>query len=215
LYRIDEIPEWMTDNKYILGSYRAGYTLKMCLRSIFSWHNETMNVWTHLLGLIFFAGFGASLFVRVLEPVFSHFLAFACEPELKWMYLSMICVLGSVGLIGPFYGFWTTPEFHMWKMLVYTCMVGSGVFPIIHVNFIMPASSSAPFAIGLALEIFLYFSGMIIYILKAPERWFPGRFDCWLHSHQIWHVFVLMAALVHFFTIAGMYLHWEGMVHHC
>lgn len=271
LYTIDEIPRWMADNKYILGSYRAGYTFFMCLRSIFALHNETMNVWTHLLGFFFFGAFGVAMFIHVLEPKVSHYflfalmsvscmaclgcstvfhlfsahynervcrrlhtldyfgitclvigsfvptcyLAFACQPHLKWAYLAMIFILGSVGLVGPFYSFWTTPEFHSYKMLVYTFMVGSGVFPIIHVNFIMPPSSSAPFAVGLALEIFLYLVGMLIYIFKAPERFFPGRFDIWFHSHQIWHVFVLLAAMVHFFTVAGMYMHWETMEHHC
>jgi adiponectin receptor len=271
LYHISEIPEWMTDNKFILHGYRAGYTMKMCVRSLFSLHNETMNVWTHLLGFLFFAAFGVAMFLYVLSPVWLHyfifglmsvscmaclccstvfhlfsahynesicrrlhsldyfgitclvigsfvpmcFLAFACEPELKWMYLTMICVLGFVGLVGPFYSFWTTPEFKTYKMLVYTFMVGSGVFPIIHVNFIMPVSSSAPFATGMALELLLYLTGMLIYIFKAPERFFPGRFDIWFHSHQVWHVFVLLAAMVHFFTVAGMYLHWEHMEHHC
>jgi adiponectin receptor len=271
LYHISEIPEWMADNRFILHGYRAGYTLKMCLRSLLTLHNETMNVWTHLVGFFFFAAFGITMFRDVLSPVFTHyvifalmtlscmaclccstifhlfsahyneqacrrlhtldyfgitclvigsfvpicFLAFACEPQLKWMYLTMISVLGFVGLVGPFYSFWTTPEFATYKMLVYVVLVGSGVFPIIHVNFIMPPSSSAPFATGLALEIFLYLTGMLIYIFKAPERWFPGRFDVWLHSHQVWHVFVLLAAMVHFFTTAGMYMHWEEMEHHC
>ena len=39
---------------YILGGYRVNYTLVQCLRSIFSWHNETVNIWTHLLPLICF-----------------------------------------------------------------------------------------------------------------------------------------------------------------
>lgn len=271
LYHISEVPEWMTDNKFIHYGYRAGYNMQMCLRSVFALHNETMNVWTHLVGFFCFAMFGVMIFLHVLKPVSLHYfifgfmsvscmaclgcstvfhlfschynesvcrrlhtldyfgitcliigsfvptcyLAFACEPELRWMYLAMIGVLGSVGLVGPFYGFWTTPEFHSYKMMIYTCIVGSGVFPIIHVNFIMPPSSSAPFAMGMALELLLYLTGMLIYIFKVPERLFPGRFDVWLHSHQIWHVFVLIAAMVHFFTATGMYLHWETMEHHC
>ena len=31
-------------------------------------------------------------------------------------------------------------------------------------------------------------SGAIIYANRVPERWFPGKFDLWLHSHQLFHV---------------------------
>jgi hypothetical protein len=30
--------------------------------------------------------------------------------------------------------------------------------------------------------------GAIIYANRVPERWFPGRFDLFCHSHQIFHV---------------------------
>lgn len=31
-----------------------------------------------------------------------------------------------------------------------------------------------------------------------PERWYPGRFDYFGASHQIFHVCVVLAALAHF-----------------
>lgn len=271
LYHISEIPQWMAENRFIRRGYRAGYTMRMCVRSVFALHNETMNVWTHLIGFVFFAAFGVMMLAFVIKPSWMHYaifalmslscmaclgastvfhlfsahyneticrrlhtldyfgitclvigsfvpiavLAFACEPHLKYLYLTMILVLGSVGLVGPFYNFWTTPEFHRWKMLIYTCMVGSGVFPTIHVNFILPPSTSRSFASGIALELLLYLCGMLIYIFRVPERLFPGRFDVFLHSHQIWHVFVLLAAMVHFYTTAAMYLHFRTMDQHC
>ncbi|GFH23238.1 uncharacterized protein HaLaN_20824 [Haematococcus lacustris] len=30
-------------------------------------------------------------------------------------------------------------------------------------------------------------SGAGIYAARIPERWFPGKFDILLHSHQIFH----------------------------
>lgn len=32
---------------------------------------------------------------------------------------------------------------------------------------------------------------------RIPERLFPGRFDIWLHSHTIWHLFVVGAVAMH------------------
>ena len=34
---------------FIAAGYRVRYSIKNCLYSIFTFHNETMNIWTHLL----------------------------------------------------------------------------------------------------------------------------------------------------------------------
>ena len=45
-------PEYVF-NKYILTGYRINYdSWPAILKSIFQWHNETMNIWTHLVGFI-------------------------------------------------------------------------------------------------------------------------------------------------------------------
>ena len=47
-------------NKFILTGYRLNYvTWRQILGSLFQWHNETINIWTHLIGLL-------SLFVLLL-----------------------------------------------------------------------------------------------------------------------------------------------------
>ncbi|XP_020237191.1 heptahelical transmembrane protein 1 [Cajanus cajan] len=51
-----ELPEYMKDNEYILRYYRANWPFKHALFSLFRWHNETLNVWTHLIGFLLFLG---------------------------------------------------------------------------------------------------------------------------------------------------------------
>lgn len=46
----------------------------------------------------------------------------------------------------------------------------------------------------------LYAIGFCFYFFHIPEKWFPGRFDYWCHSHQIWHLCVVFAILVWFIT---------------
>jgi adiponectin receptor len=38
------------------------FTKEDCFRSLWSWHNETLNIWTHLLGSIMFIGMGIWFF---------------------------------------------------------------------------------------------------------------------------------------------------------
>lgn len=40
------------------------------------------------------------------------------------------------------------------------------------------------------------------YQARWPERSFPGSFDIWGSSHQIFHMFVLLAAATHFYGMA-------------
>ena len=42
----------------------------------------------------------------------------------------------------------------------------------------------------------LYAIGAILYAVKFPEKVFPGKFDIWGNSHQLFHAFVLAAAFL-------------------
>lgn len=46
LVEYHSLPGYLRDNEYILGHYRSEWPLKQVLLSIFSIHNETLNVWT-------------------------------------------------------------------------------------------------------------------------------------------------------------------------
>ncbi|CAM0872104.1 unnamed protein product [Alopecurus aequalis] len=48
------LPAYMRDNEYILRHYRCEWPLPQVLLSAFSIHNETLNVWTHLIGFFIF-----------------------------------------------------------------------------------------------------------------------------------------------------------------
>lgn len=48
-------PTFLLDNEYILHGYRINFnTKKKICRSLFQLHNETVNVWSHITGVIAF-----------------------------------------------------------------------------------------------------------------------------------------------------------------
>ena len=51
----DDIPKYCQDNEYIITGYRINFhSIKLLLKSIFIVHNETFNIWSHLIGAIAF-----------------------------------------------------------------------------------------------------------------------------------------------------------------
>ena len=43
---------------------------------------------------------------------------------------------------------------------------------------------------------------MIIYAIQFPECHYPGKFDIFFNSHQLFHVAIVLAAYSHY--VAGM-----------
>lgn len=54
LVEYHSLPGYLKDNEYILGYYRSEWPLMQIFQSIFTIHNETLNVWTHLIGFFLF-----------------------------------------------------------------------------------------------------------------------------------------------------------------
>ncbi|KAI9164413.1 minc metabolism membrane protein [Blastocladiella emersonii ATCC 22665] len=92
LYRLHEIPAHLQDNEFILGSHRAFYSYAECTRSMFHVHNETVNIWTHLLGAIAFIAFVAHALNDVVHP-----LATSGDRAAMALYLAcaFVCLLCS------------------------------------------------------------------------------------------------------------------------
>ena len=51
----EDAPDFIQDNEYIKTGYILHCnTFKKTFKSLFMWHNETINIWSHLLGALFF-----------------------------------------------------------------------------------------------------------------------------------------------------------------
>ncbi|KAJ3344077.1 Vacuolar protein sorting-associated protein 5 [Gonapodya sp. JEL0774] len=66
LYSSEEVPEWLRE-RFILRGYRVYTTNYQNWRSIFRWHNETLNIHSHMLAMLGTLA-AAGIIISRLEP---------------------------------------------------------------------------------------------------------------------------------------------------
>ncbi|KAI1100763.1 mPR-like GPCR protein [Jackrogersella minutella] len=256
LLSYDEIPDWYQDNPYIHRGYRpVSHSTRACFHSWIHIHNETMNIYTHLLpavallasGLAYVlarmrhrdGGDAAIVAVQMISAVtclsfssayhtlicHSHqvealwlrfdfvgiivlilgsfisgiYVAFWCEALERKIYWSMIGSLAAISIVIVLAPTFQGPRWRTLRLLTFVCTGLSGLAPIIHgicmFGFAqMMKQSGLPYYLA---EGGLFLLGAIVYATRFPESISPGNFDIYGSSHQIFHVLVVVATVVH------------------
>ncbi|OMJ24536.1 Adiponectin receptor protein [Smittium culicis] len=147
------------------------------------------------------------LIIGSCVPAF--FYAFYCHNFLKTLYISMMVIFGIITGI-----FVMTPKFSdsEWitiRASTFVLMALSGIIPFVHslISFGLSYTYKALQIQYLTPMALFYIAGALIYGARIPERWFPGKFDIYFHSHQIFHFFVVFAAAFHYIGVINA-LHW-------
>ncbi|KAJ8659125.1 hypothetical protein O0I10_005164 [Lichtheimia ornata] len=264
LLQFHELPKEWQENEYVLSGYRFCKGTRGCLMSIFKIHNETMNIWSHLLGFVFFAILTCLTFVsfnrhfpeatlhdRIVFMTFclaalkclfcssvyhtfichsrhtiksftatldyigiailitasvlvTEYYGFYCHPVPKMRYMIFTTVVGSAGVIMPFFKLWDTKEYRMLRITVFLSMAFSSVVPVLHLITKNGFFSTMSFFQEAAISVAMYLLGVVVYINRFPEKFYPGRFDfAGMTSHAIWHIFVCL----------GIYFHYLASMH--
>ncbi|ORX81252.1 HlyIII-domain-containing protein [Basidiobolus meristosporus CBS 931.73] len=203
----------------VMYIYIAGAIACLCCSALFHLflcHSEKVSVnWNRCdyVGIVF-------LIVGSYFPAINY--AFYCTTKWKIVYLSFIIIFGSatprpliassatqpipkgVMSIAKKFG---TPEYRWIRTNLFLAMGLSGILPLGHAIWVNGWANAVQ---KLSLKWFAsmgltYVSGALIYASRIPERWYPGRFDYWGHSHQIFHVFVVIGAMFHYIGVIKAY----------
>lgn len=134
------------------------------------------------------------------------YYGFYCHYQPKVIYLSVVVVLGIASIVTSLCDKFSESNLRPVRAGVFVAFGLSGVVPAVH-YIVMEGllSHISRASIGwLSLMGALYILGAVVYAMRIPEKWFPGKCDIWFQSHQIFHVLVLIAAFVHYHGISEM-----------
>ncbi|KAI8969297.1 hemolysin-III related-domain-containing protein [Mycotypha africana] len=256
LLLLEELPKDRQENQYVLSGYRFYRSSRECLKSLFKIHNETLNIWSHLLGFFFFsylsiyafktnfpeassrdiAIFSAfcisSLTCLLCSSIYHTFIChsarhiksftatldyigitflitasisivihfgFYCDPIPKHRYMIFSGLIGSIGIILPFFRFFDTKRYRPLRIGLFVAMAFSSVVPLLHLMTVKGVLVTAAFLKPALVSALMYICGVVIYGKRFPEKFFPGKFDAaGMTSHAIWHLFVCLGIFFHY-----------------
>ncbi|KAG0379250.1 hypothetical protein BGX24_001136 [Mortierella sp. AD032] len=145
------------------------------------------------------------------------FYGFYCHKTWQIVYISLISIFGGATIFVVMRPKFRSPQFRWVRSGLFLAMGLSGLFPIIHgiVLYGFPMAQRAValnymFCMGAA-----YVIGALIYGSRVPECFFPGKFDYFMASHQIFHICVLIGCGIHFFGVTKAMTFWHQANHSC
>ena len=94
-------------------------------------------------------------------------------------------------------------RFRALKTYLFISLGFAGVVPLVHLVYHMGYIHFIVWYLA-AMGAF-YVMGAMVYLFQIPERWWPGKFDLWFSSHQIWHLLIVAAVLTHYLGVIHMY----------
>ncbi|KAI1786712.1 hemolysin-III related-domain-containing protein [Ganoderma leucocontextum] len=145
------------------------------------------------------------------------YYGFFCDPHLQAFYLTCICVAGigaTYIVLNPEY---RKPTHRGARTKVFILLGLCGVGPTLH-GLVTHGFYTLCVEMGFAwllLSAACYITGALLYANRIPERFSPGTFDYFFASHQIFHFFVVAAALAHYASVLTAFGHWHRRLGEC
>lgn len=126
---------------------------------------------------------------------------FQCLPTIRAVYLGTVVVLASGCILVSSVEVFQENKYMPFRAAVFTGLGVFGFVPVIHQSFFTWDHMPTPVRIAMGHLLVMgacYLTGVALFVLRFPERLSPGRFDLWLHSHNLFHMLVVAGAVLHY-----------------
>lgn len=188
-YREAIIPIWPW---FVFLGGAMGCLICSSLSHLFACHSKRFSLFFWRLD---YAGISLMIICSFFAPIYYTFF---CNPFARFFYLTSISVLGVTAITTLLAPVFSASHFRPFRALVFLTMGFSGVVPVVHAIVLHWGSNHIFVALGYEFVMAVFYAvGAGFYVSRVPERLKPGKFDIAGHSHQIFHVFVVLGALAH------------------
>ena len=194
----------------------------LCLgfSTIFHWFHVMNPTVYKVLHKLDYAGIS---FLNFGSSYACFFYYFYCNAWLFRIFGGLIFIACTIVFVVSMTDYMDRPENTTQKGLMYGGLGISNLLPSIFIGYLMFLSDDDSHYLPLEKSFFglmfmgvLYLVGLAFYITKFPERCYPGKFDIFFNSHNIWHFFVFFAAGQHLLNLIWLYnLRTEYPCKHC
>lgn len=163
------------------------------LYHLFNSHSEMVNSWMSRLDYS-----GTSILIAgSFFPVIYY--TFYCHESYVSLYLSCISTLCTAVFAVAMLPFFQTRKFRALRGGVFLALGLVGFVPLTHLTRLPENTHFVSALVYFGMMAASYIIGVLIYVLRVPERFSPGKYDLIGSSHNIWHCFVVLAAVLHYF----------------
>jgi adiponectin receptor len=128
----------------------------------------------------------------------SEYTAFYCDPVSRWLYMVTTAVLGIGGVILPWHPTFNGADMAWARVAFFVGLGATGFLPVFQIWLTRGSDSVWELYSPVFMSVAVYLCGACVYASKIPERWFPGMFDYFGGSHNLWHFAVLGGILFHY-----------------
>lgn len=136
----------------------------------------------------------------------AYYYGFYCSQTARCVHIGTISALCIVCLIISMWRRFHSPGLRTVRFAVFVLFGLYGAVPFVHIylrdGYTLATDAYAMW--GIIVMATIYIGGGALYACRIPERFWPGRFDVWASSHQLFHICVVTASLVHYSALLKM-----------
>ncbi|XP_063725836.1 progestin and adipoQ receptor family member 3-like [Symsagittifera roscoffensis] len=124
------------------------------------------------------------------------YYGFYCYPFWRSVYAVMVGLMCLIVLAAQVYDALSQTHNTLRSVFLFCSLGAVSVIPTTHWICLENGLESSLVRLLLPKVFIMYFLlllAVVIYLSKFPERFFPGKFDFFGHSHNLWHLMVVIA----------------------
>ena len=192
-----------------LAVFLCGVSACLGMSATYHLYEPLSRATARLLQRLDYAGISILIFTSNVAPIF---YVYYCEMDSALCYIAISLIINCACIVLGLSDKFASEQWRKARAAAYVLSGALGVVPVAHALYIAHWHNDAEkihtllrFSQGFLTMGAQYIVGAMLYALRVPERFFPGKLD-YFASHSLFHILVVTAAATHWGTIKDVFL---------